>query len=36
MEKVATQHAFEEFRPTKLQVPPTRPKYTKGFPFEFE
>ncbi len=36
MERVATQLAFEEFRSTKLQVPPTRPESTKGFPFEFE
>jgi len=31
-----TQLAFEEFRLTKLQVLPSRPKSTKGFPFEFE
>jgi hypothetical protein len=36
MEKVVTQLAFEEFRPTKLQVPPDRPKFEEGFPFEFE
>jgi len=33
---VATQLAFEEFRPVELQVPPSRPKYVEGFPFEFE
>ncbi len=31
-----TQLAFEKFRLTKLQVLPSRPKSTKGFPFEFE
>jgi hypothetical protein len=36
IEKVATQHAFEVFRPSKLQVPPSIPKFAKGFPFEFE
>jgi hypothetical protein len=30
MKRVATQLAFEEFRPTKLWVPPA-----KGVPFEF-
>jgi len=33
---VATRFAFEEFRPAQLQVPPNRPKFAKGFPFEFE
>ncbi len=33
---MATQPAFEKFKPTKLQVPPTRPKSTKGFPVEFK
>jgi hypothetical protein len=33
---VATQPTFEEFRPIEPQVPPNRPKSTKGFPFEFE
>jgi hypothetical protein len=33
---VATQPTFEKFKPTKLQVPPNRPKFAKGFPFEFE
>jgi hypothetical protein len=33
---VATQLAFEEFKLTKLQVPPSRPEFAKGFPFEFE
>jgi hypothetical protein len=36
IERVATQHAFEVFRPSKLQVPPSIPKFAKGFPFEFE
>jgi hypothetical protein len=33
---VATQPALEEFRPTKLYVPPSRPESAKGFPFECE
>jgi hypothetical protein len=33
---VATQLAFEEFRPSKLQVPLGRTKSAKGFPFDFE
>jgi hypothetical protein len=33
---MATQLAFEEFRPIKLQVPSSRLKFAKGFPFEFE
>ncbi len=33
---MATQFSFEEFKPSKLQVPPNRPKSTKGFPVEFE
>jgi hypothetical protein len=36
MEKVATQLAFEEFKPVKLQVPPNRPESIEGFPFEFK
>jgi hypothetical protein len=36
MEKVATQPTFEEFRPIELQIPPSMPESTKGFPFEFE
>jgi len=36
MKKVTTQPTFEEFRLVELQVPPSRPKSTKGFPFEFE
>jgi hypothetical protein len=31
-----TQLVFEGFRLTKLQVPPSRPKFAEGFPFEFE
>jgi len=33
---VATQPTFEKFKPMKLHVPPSRLKYVKGFPFEFE
>jgi hypothetical protein len=33
---MATKPAFEEFRLAKLQVPPSRPKFVKGFPFKFE
>ncbi len=33
---MATQPTFEEFRPTDLQVPSSRPKFAEGFPFEFE
>jgi hypothetical protein len=36
MERVTTQPILEESRPTKLQVPPSRPNFVKGFPFEFE
>ncbi len=36
MKRVATQPTFEVFRPTKLQVPPSRLKSVEGFPFEFE
>jgi hypothetical protein len=36
MERVATQLAFQEFGPIELQIPPSRPKSAKGFPFEFE
>ncbi len=28
--------SFEEFKPVELQVPPSRPEFAKGFPFEFE
>ncbi len=31
-----TQPTFEELKPTKLQVQPSRPKPTKGFPLEFK
>jgi hypothetical protein len=31
-----TQLAFEEFKLAKLQVPPSRLEFTKGFPFEFK
>jgi hypothetical protein len=34
--RVATQPTFEKFKPTNLQVLPSRPDYAKGFPFEFE
>jgi hypothetical protein len=30
------QSVFEEFRLTELKVPPSRPEFAKGFPFEFE
>jgi hypothetical protein len=33
---VATQPAFEEFTPIKLQVPPNRLESLEGFSFEFE
>jgi hypothetical protein len=36
MKKVVTQPAFEEFRPAELHVPPNKPEFVKGFPFEFE
>ncbi len=36
MKKVTTQPTFEKFKLVELQVPPSRPKSTKGFPFEFE
>jgi hypothetical protein len=36
MEKMATQRAFEEFKPTYLHVLLSRPKSIKGSPFEFE
>jgi hypothetical protein len=29
------QLSFEKFRPIELKVLPIRPKFTKGFPFEF-
>ncbi len=31
-----TQLAFEKFKLAKLQVPPNRLEFAKGFPFEFE
>ncbi len=34
--RVTTQPVFEKFKPTKLQVPPTRPKFAKGFLVEFK
>jgi hypothetical protein len=36
MEIMATQLVFEEFRPTKLQVPLSRLEFAEGFPFEFK
>jgi hypothetical protein len=33
---MATQLAFEIFKLIELQTPPSRPKYVKGFQFEFE
>ncbi len=33
---MVTQLVFEKFRPTKLQVPPNKPKFGEGFSFEFE
>ncbi len=33
---LVVQFIFEEFKLAKLEVPPSRPKSTKGFPFEFE
>jgi len=33
---VATQSVFEEFKLVELKVPPSRPKFAKGFPIEFE
>ncbi len=33
---MVTQLVFEKFRPTKLQVPPNKPKFVEGFSFEFE
>jgi hypothetical protein len=36
MKRVVTQLAIENFKPTKLQVPPNRLESTKGFPFEFK
>jgi hypothetical protein len=36
MERVETKPSFVEFRPLELQVPISRPRSTKGFPFEFE
>ncbi len=34
--RMATQFVFQVFRLTKLEVPPSRPKFIEGFPFEFE
>jgi hypothetical protein len=36
MERVETQPSFVEFKPSKLQVLVSRPRFEKGFPFEFE
>ncbi len=33
---MVTQLAFKKFRLAKLQVPPSRPKFAEGLPFEFE
>ncbi len=33
---MATQLAFEKFKPIKLHVPPSRPESIEGFPIEFE
>ncbi len=35
-ERVVTHPTFEKFSPIELQVPPSRPEFTNGFPFEFE
>jgi len=31
-----TKPSFVGFRPLKLQVPVSRPRYVEGFPFEFK
>ncbi len=31
-----TQPTFEKFKPTEIQVPFSKPKFAKGFPFELE
>ncbi len=36
MKRMVTQLAFEKFKPLELHVPPSRPKFVKGFPFKFE
>jgi hypothetical protein len=36
MKRMATQLAFEMIRPTKLQIPLSKPKFVEGFPFEFK
>ncbi len=33
---MGTQPSFEEFKPVELQVPPSRPKSVKGFPFKLK
>jgi len=33
---VETKPSFAKFKPSKLQVPVSRPRYVEGFPFEFE
>ncbi len=33
---MATQLAFEKFKPFELHVPLSKPKSVEGFPFEFE
>ncbi len=33
---MATQLAFEEFKPSELKVLPSRREFVEGFPFEFE
>jgi hypothetical protein len=36
MERVAIQPTFEKFKLVELEVPPSKPESTKGFPFEFK
>jgi hypothetical protein len=36
METMVTQFVFEEFRPAKLKVPPSRLESAEGFPLEFK
>jgi hypothetical protein len=36
VEVVATQLAFEKFRPMELHLPPNGVEPAKGFPFKFE
>jgi hypothetical protein len=33
---VETKLSFAKFKPSKLQVPISRPRYVEGFPFELE